>query len=105
MVVFLFPPVGKTSVAIFFIPLTVGVALFTYYYDKYAKMIDAKLAAGPFVNTSMLFAAPRNVMLGDEATPEEIAADLRRAGYTESSDKAMGHFPITPQGLPILPGP
>ncbi len=105
MVRFLLHPVGKTFLAIFVIALTVGVALFTYYYDKYAKLIDAKLSAGPFVNTSMLFAAPRNVMLGDQATPEEIAADLRRASYSESRDNAMGHYAITREGLQIFPGP
>jgi penicillin-binding protein 1B len=105
MVRFLLHPAGKTFLAIFVITLTVGAALFTYYYEKYAKIIDAKLSAGPFVNTSMLFAAPRNVMLGDQATPEEIAADLRRAGYSESAENAMGHFAINREGLQVFPGP
>src|ERR1039457_4502355 len=105
LVRFFLHPVGKTFLAVFLIVLTVGVALFTYYYDKYAKIIDAKLSTGPFVSTSMLFAAPRTVMLGDEATPEEIATDLRRAGYSESHENRMGHFAITREGIEIYPGP
>jgi penicillin-binding protein 1B len=105
LVRFFLHPVGKIFLAVSLIVLTVAVSLFTYYYDKYAKIIDAKLAAGPFASTSMLFAAPRTVAVGDQATPEEIAADLRRAGYSESADNLLGHFAITREGVEIYPGP
>jgi penicillin-binding protein 1B len=68
-------------------------------------MIDEKLAGGPFPNTSMLFAAPRHLTLGDEVTVEEIVAQLRRSGYTESHGNRMGWYRIRPDGIEVFPGP
>lgn len=98
-------PVGKTILAAFVLTFSLGLIFFTYYYAKYSRLIEAKLTAGPFANTSMLFAAPRTVMVGDQAAPQEIATDLRRAGYTESRDNRMGHFAITPDSIEVYPGP
>ncbi len=79
--------------------------MFTYYYVKYSRLIEAKLAAGPFANTSMLFAAPRTVDVGDIADPQEIATDLRRSGYTESPNNRMGYFTLKPDEIDVYPGP
>src|SRR5260370_8587410 len=69
MVRFLLHPAGKTFLAIFVIALTVGAALFTYYYEKYAKIIDAKLSAGPFRKTPMFFSAPPHPTPHYQPTP------------------------------------
>ena len=98
-------PAGKTILAVVVLGLSLGIIFFTYYYAKYSRLIEDKLTGGPFANTSMLFAAPRLVMVGNEATPQEIVADLRRAGYSESRDNRMGHFALTNQGIEIYPGP
>ena len=69
-------PVGKILL------LTAGAGchyrsgVFTYYYVKYSRLIEAKLAAGPFANTSMLFAAPRTV---DGGGCRRSAGDRHRA--------------------------
>ena len=76
-------PIGKILLVLLVLGFTTGLAVFTFYYVKYSRLIEAKLAAGPFANTSMLFAAPRTVDVGDVADPQEIATDLRRSGYTE----------------------
>ncbi len=85
-------PVGKILLVLLVLGFTTGLAVFTYYYVKYSRLIDTKLAAGPFAATSMLFAAPRTVDVGDVADPQEIASDLRRSGYTESTSNRMGYF-------------
>ena len=85
--------------------LTAALAVFTYYYVKYSRLIEAKLAAGPFANTSMLFAAPRTVAVGDFATPQEIAIELRHSGYNESPNNRMGYFTLKPDEIDIYPGP
>ena len=79
--------------------------VFTFYYVKYSRLIETKLAAGPFANTSMLFAAPRTVDVGDIADPQEIATDLRRSGYTESPSNRMGYFTLKPNEIDVYPGP
>ena len=101
---FVLHPAGKVILALLILGITAGVAVFTYYYVVYARRIDARLAAGPFVNTSMLFAAPRTVNVGDETTPLEISNELRHSGYTESSTNRMGYFAMKPNEIDIYPG-
>ena len=55
-----------------------GVSVFTYYYVKYARIIDERLRAGVFANTTLIYAAPRRIAVGDGTRGEEIAAYLRR---------------------------
>ena len=43
--------------------------------------------------------------VGDETTPQEIATDLRHAGYTESANNRMGHYALKPDEIDIYPGP
>ena len=98
-------PVGKTVLVLLVLGITTGLAIFTYYYVKYAHMIEAKLAAGPFANTSMLYAAPRTVDVGDEVDPQEIATELRRSGYNESPNNRMGYFTLKADEIDVYPGP
>jgi len=98
-------PLGKILIAVVVLGLTAGLGTFTYYYAKYSRLIETKLAAGPFANTSMLFATPRTVATGDIATPQEIANDLRHSGYNESTNNRMGYFTLKPEEIDIYPGP
>jgi penicillin-binding protein 1B len=98
-------PVGKVLLVLLVLGFTTGLAVFTFYYVKYSRLIDTKLSAGPFANTSMLFAAPRTVDVGDIADPQEVATDLRRSGYTESSSNRMGYFTLKPAEIDVYPGP
>jgi penicillin-binding protein 1B len=98
-------PLGKILLVVLVLSFTAGLGVFTYYYVKYSRLIESKLAAGPFANTSMLFAAPRTVDVGDIADPQEIATDLRRSGYTESPNNRMGYFTLKPDEIDVYPGP
>ncbi|MBZ5595950.1 MAG: PBP1A family penicillin-binding protein [Acidobacteriia bacterium] len=85
--------------------IAVWVLGFTYFYVKYSRLIDEKLRAGPFVNTSKIFAAPRVVGLGDTISPAEIVLELRRSGYSESRGSPMGWYNLRPDAIEIFPGP
>ena len=102
---FFLHPVGKTIVALVVAAITLGLVFFTYFYVKYSKLIEAKLAAGPFANTSMLFAAPRSVAVGEATTPVELASELRHAGYSEATNNRMGHYAVRADEIDIYPGP
>jgi len=102
---FVLHPVGKILLVLLVLGLTTGFGVFTYYYVKYSRLIESKLAAGPFANTSMLFAAPRTVDVGDIADPQEIATDLRHSGYSESPNNRMGYFTLKPDEIDVYPGP
>ena len=102
---FFLHPGGKLLIALFAIGLTAGLGVFTYYYSYYSHRIEAKLASGAYANTSMLFAAPRTIAVGDGATPDEIASELRHSGYSESHNNRMGYFALKPDEIDVYPGP
>ncbi len=83
-------------------------AVFAYFYFKYERVVDRRMAGGIFSNAAKIFARPRMVSVGDKLDVQEIAADLRRAGYLEGSaesSSAIGHYRLTHNGIEIEPGP
>ena len=102
---FFFSTPGKVLLACSFVVALACASVFTYFYIHYSHLIDAKLKAGPFVTTSRIYAAPVVVGIGDTVTPDEIAAQLRRSGYTESRNNPQGYYEIHPDEIQIYPGP
>jgi penicillin-binding protein 1B len=98
-------PWGRTFIITFLLVGSVGVGTFTYFYMKYASIIEDKLRRGPFANTSMLYASPRPVMVGDQTTTEELADYLHRTGYSEASTNRLGWYHVRPDAIEINPGP
>ena len=80
-----FHPAGRVIFGVSGALALIFLGVFTYYWVKYSRLIDRKLRLGPFQSTSMVFAAPRAVSVGDEMRPAEIIAQLRSSGYGESS--------------------
>ena len=84
--------------------LVIGAAVFGFMYFKYQKIVDDRLAAGPiFANVSQVYAAPREVRVGQHLTVSFIAQDLRRAGY--NTNPQLGTFSINGNSIAIKPGP
>ena len=79
--------------------------IFSYYYFHYSRMIEAELKAGVFSNATLLYAAPRPVTSAKQITGEEIAAYLRRCGYSTSNTSRMGWYRVRPDAIEINPGP
>lgn len=77
----------------------------TFTYIHYSNLIDEKLKDGPFPNTSMIFAQPRSLSVGEEISREEIIRVLRNAGYGESKANRMGWYNQRSDAIEILPGP
>ena len=76
-----------------------------FYYAKYARLTDEKLAQGPFPNSSMLYAAPQVVGIGDPGTPLQFAAKLRENGYGEDvRTNTIGWYHLRPEAVEIFPG-
>jgi len=106
LVRFFLRPSGRILAATVTLLVLVVLGFGTHYYIKYSRLIDQKLRAGPFAQTAKIFAAPRMVAVGDAVTPEEIAVELRRSGYSESRGNAIGSFHMRPDGgIEIFPGP
>src|SRR5260370_24947096 len=84
--------------------LLVGAAVFGYFYFKYQRVVDDRLAAGPiFASVSQIYAAPKEVRTGQKLTASSIARDLRQAGY--NANRELGTFELTGDTIRIKPGP
>lgn len=101
----LWNPVGKTLLVLGVCAGTLSVLTGAWLYMKYARLIDEKLRGGPFTSTSMIFAAPRVVTVGDETSADEIQAQLVSSGYTEARDNRLGWYHRRPDGIEVFPGP
>ncbi len=96
---------GRIVVASILGIVLVLLGVFTFYYVKYSHLIDRKLRAGPFQATSMVFAAPQVVSVGDAMSAAEVITQLRRSGYGDSSGSRMGWYQLRPDGsLAVFPG-
>jgi penicillin-binding protein 1B len=71
--------------------LVVLAALFMLVsYDRYARLIDARLKNGPFHDSVNIYAAALALSTGDQMTQEDLIAALRTAGYAEASSSRAG---------------
>jgi penicillin-binding protein 1B len=102
---FLLGPVGRILIMGCAVSVIVLMAAFLYFYARYSRVIDEKLRAGPFANNAKIFAAPESVGVGDPLSAADIAAQLRRSGYSESRGNAVGYFQLRPDEISVFPGP
>ena len=80
--------------------------VFVFYYVRFSRLIDARLSGDIFNNSSLVFAAPTPVSVGEASTPGEIAARLRRAFYAEGSGaSSVGVYKLGADRIEITPGP
>ncbi|MBV9034957.1 MAG: PBP1A family penicillin-binding protein [Acidobacteriaceae bacterium] len=93
---------GFLSAGILFLILAFVVS---FYYNKYARLTDEKLLAGPFPNSSSLYAAPPVVAVGDLGAPGQVAARLSESGYTENARNSLaGWYHLRADAIEIFPG-
>jgi penicillin-binding protein 1B len=84
--------------------LLLGACTFGYFYFKYQRIVDDRLASGPiFANVSQVYAAPREIRVGQHITVAFIAQDLRAAGYNANPE--LGTFTLSGSSISIKPGP
>ena len=86
---------GLTSLGVALLLLVTGAGFFTYFFVSYARMIERRLAGGPYQNTSRIYAAPARIFTGQALAANELASYLQRAGYTEKPvEGAAGLFAL-----------
>ncbi|HWD00415.1 MAG TPA: PBP1A family penicillin-binding protein [Candidatus Sulfopaludibacter sp.] len=71
---------------------------------RYARLIDQRLARGPFSSTVNVYASPRTIALGDQSTIQEIVQGLRNGGYSTSRGNSAGWYNLRPHAVEIFPG-
>ena len=102
---FILNPWGRALVIATAVLFTLVLAVTAYYYVKYSNLVADKLRTGAYANTSMLFAGPQVVTTGDTLSPSEVVSMLRRCGYSESHNAAMGYYNLRPDAVEVYPGP
>ena len=88
----------------------VVVGFFAYWYVKYDRIIEQRFRGPVFASAAKIFAGPQAVRAGSKMTVSEIAADLRHAGYSESStgkegESRLGSYRLHGGSIEVLPGP
>src|SRR5579884_1651358 len=97
-------PIVRIFVLLVLVCVVICATVFGYFYLKYQKLVDDRLAAGPiFANVAQIYAAPREVRVGQHLSVALIAQDLRRAGY--NSNPQLGTFRLNGDSISIKPGP
>jgi penicillin-binding protein 1B len=96
-----------TSSAVLLTVVVCG-SIFGYYYFKCAQVVDLRLQKPLFEQTAKIYAAPKEVRVGQVLSPEAIANQLRLADYSsvENKDKSrMGTYSASGSSITIHPGP
>ena len=95
----------RGALSLFVVLAVIASAVFSYLYIKYDRIIDRRFQGGVFSNSAKLYAIPQTVRIGEPMSAKEIAAQLQRAGYQESSGSPMGSYRLLNSGIEIRPGP
>jgi penicillin-binding protein 1B len=101
-------PAARITIAVLIVISTALLGIFAFYYIRYQKIIDAKMRGPLFETSAQIYAAPRLAEVGDKETVEELATELRRAGYTEhgkGGEQHLGSYKLLDHGLEVQPGP
>jgi len=95
---------GLTILGIVFaIFLTTG-GIFTYYYVKYSRMIDARLSGKVLQNTTQIFSAPEYISTGQAWSAEDLTTYLTRIGYRpEVDENSLGQYTVQGNTVDIRP--
>jgi penicillin-binding protein 1B len=88
--------------------LVVSESIFGYYYFKYRHIVDERLQRPLFEQTAKIYAAPKELRVGQKLTPRAVAVELRDAGYSGDEDRdrsRMGTYSLNDASITIQPGP
>ncbi len=88
--------------------LVVGESIFGYYYYQSRPMVDERLQKPLFDQTAKIYAAPKEVRIGQKLTAQAVAVELRNAGYSGDNDRdksKLGTYALNEGSITIQPGP
>ncbi|HWG36537.1 MAG TPA: transglycosylase domain-containing protein [Terriglobales bacterium] len=98
-------PAGRILLTCACAAFVAGGVIFIHFYNVYASVIDARLSEPIFNQTSIVFAAPKEITTGEALTPDQLIRWLRAAGYSEDQSSPVGTFTTSGDMIAIKPGP
>jgi penicillin-binding protein 1B len=82
----------------------VAAGLFTFYYVKYSRMIDARLSGHILQNTTQIFSAPQHIADGQTMALQDFVMYLQRSGYRpEADDWSLGVYTVEGNTVDVRP--
>jgi penicillin-binding protein 1B len=98
-------PVLRAAFVAFLILAVSFTIVFSYFYIKYDRIIEKRFRTPVFANSAKIYALPRVVHDGEKADAKQIAAELRRAGYSDKEGESnLGIYHLVRGGIEITPG-
>ena len=86
--------------------LTIVLAVLVYYWTVFSRRIDNLLQGEVFTRSAGIYAAPKQLRIGETITTEELIAFLKRAGYVEKGqqgDSSRGRYTLDGQSVIVEP--
>ena len=103
-------PIVRLLLAAFALFSVVILGIFSFFFIKYDRMIEERFRGPVFTTSARIFARPHTIRPGERIQAHEIAALLRRSGYSEigangsGSDLDIGSYKILSSGIQVKPG-
>jgi penicillin-binding protein 1B len=95
---------GLSLLAFVALSVLAGASVFTFFYVKYSRMIDARLSGHIFQNTTQIFSAPPRISTGQAWGPDDLVTYLQRSGYRpEPDDNSLGQYTVQGNVVDIRP--
>ena len=92
------------------IPLFLGAALvvsvLVYYWTVFSGRIDNLLKGDVYTRSAGIYAAPKQLRVGENLSEDDLVAYLKRAGYVEKNqqaDRARGRYSIADVAVDVEP--
>ena len=96
--------VGLTILGVVFALFLTAGGIFTHYYMKFSRMIDARLSGNVLQNTTQIFSAPEHISVDQAWGPDDLTTYLTRVGYRPQADpNTLGQFTLQGNTLDIRP--
>ena len=67
---------------------TIVIGVLVYYWTVFSSRIDNLLTGEVFTRSAGIYAAPKQIHVGEALSQEELIAYLKRAGYVETGRQA-----------------
>lgn len=84
-----------------------GLGVLIYYWLEFSARIDNLIAGREvFTRTSGIYAAPREIKVGERTTPETLIEHLKRAGYVadgQQADAGRGRWAVGANFIEVRP--
>src|SRR5882672_3782850 len=85
---------------------TVVIGFLVYYWTVFSGRIDNLLKGEVFTRSAGIYAAPKQLRVGQVLTPEHLIEWLKHAGYVEKAqqaDKARGRYSLADGNVNVEP--